>query len=116
MHNFQKLIFWQKSMDLAKDVYLLCQKLPSDEKFGLVSQMKRCAISIPSNISEGVGRNGNKEFNHFLGISIGSSCELQTQLILSEKLGLVENQSIEELLASVNEIQKMIFTFMKTLN
>ncbi len=78
-------------MDLAKDVSLLCQKLPNDEKFGLVSQMKRCAISIPSNISEGAGRNRNKEFNHFLGISIGSSCKLQTELILSKKLGLVEN-------------------------
>ncbi len=78
--------------------------------------MKKCAISIPSNISEGFGRNGNKEFNHFLGISIGSSCELQTQLILTVKLGLVDNNSIEDLLTSINEIQKMIYTFMKTLN
>ena len=116
MHNFQKLIFWQKSMNLAKEVYLLCHKLPQDEQFGLVSQMKRCAISIPSNISEGSGRNGNKEFNYFLGISIGSSCELQTQLILSEKLGLVDIESIQGLLASINEIQKMIYTFMKTQN
>lgn len=103
-------------MDLAKDVYLLCSNLPIEEKFGLSSQMKRCVVSIPSNISEGSGRNSNKEFKHFLGIAIGSSCELQSQLILSENLGLVEYGSTEGILKNIEEIQKMIYSFIKTLD
>lgn len=83
MHNFEKLIFWQKSIELAKEVYLLCIDLPKDEKFGLISQIKRATVSIPSNIAEGAGRNNDNEFFHFLGIANASSFELQTQLILT---------------------------------
>ena len=62
MHNFEKLIFWQKSIELSKEVYIVCADLPKDEKFGLISQIKRSVISIPSNIAEGAGRNNNNEF------------------------------------------------------
>lgn len=85
MHNFEKLLFWQKSIALAKEVYLICADLPKDEKFGLISQIKRSVVSIPSNIAEGAGRNSNNEFNHFLGIANASSFELQTQLILTKE-------------------------------
>ena len=92
MNKFEDLIIWKKSMDLAKLVYKLSLNLPSDEKFGLSSQIKRCAISIPSNISEGAGRNSNKEFKHFLSIANGSVYELQTQLILICELKLIEKE------------------------
>ncbi|WP_312324110.1 four helix bundle protein [Soonwooa sp.] len=111
MHNFENLLFWQKSIQLAKQIYLVCQDISNDEKFGLISQMKRAAISIPSNIAEGSGRNSNKEFNHFLGISLGSAFELQTQLILTKELNLLSPEKIESLLKEISEIQKMIYSF-----
>lgn len=115
MHNFEKLLFWQKSMVLAKDIYLVCQNIISDEKFGLVSQMKRSAISIPSNIAEGSGRNSNKEFNHSLAVALGSAFELQTQLILSKELNLLNPDNVDKLLSDLIEIQKMIYTFKNNL-
>ncbi len=115
MHNFEKLIFWQKSIQLAKEIYLVCSDILSVEKFGLISQMKRSAVSIPSNIAEGTGRNGNKEFNQFLGIANGSSFELQTQIILCRELNLISNEKVAVLLTELNEIQRMIYTFKQTL-
>ena len=75
MHNFEKLIFWQKSIELSKEVYLMCINLPGEEKYGMTSQIKRSMISIPSNIAEGAGRNSDKEFHYFLGIANASSFE-----------------------------------------
>ena len=76
MHNFEKLIFWQKSMDSTKSIYLISAEMNSDEKFGLISQIRRASISIPPNIAEGSARNSNKEFSHFLAIALGSAFEL----------------------------------------
>lgn len=115
MHNFEKLLFWQKSMVLAKDLYLLTLEINKDEKFGLISQMKRAAVSIPSNIAEGSARKSNKEFGHFLDISLGSAFELQTQLILTKELGLVNDEKVSAILVNLSEIQKMIFTFKNNL-
>jgi four helix bundle protein len=115
MHNFEKLVFWQKSIAFAKKIYLTSQKISSDEKYGLISQMKRSAISIPSNIAEGSGRNSDKEFNHFLAISLGSAFEIQTQLILSKELELLDDVTFNELIADVSEIQKMIYSFKNNL-
>ena len=84
MHNFKDLRVWQKSIQLTTDIYKLLASFPTDEKFGLISQLKRAAVSVPSNIAEGAGRNSNKEFNHFLSISLGSLFELKTQLIISK--------------------------------
>jgi len=84
MHNFKDLRVWQKSIELTTDIYKLLASFPTDEKFGLISQLKRAAVSVPSNIAEGAGRNSNKEFNHFLSISLGSLFELKTQLIISK--------------------------------
>ncbi len=69
MHNLQEIIVWKKAIELSKSVYLLCSELPDDEKFGLISHIKRSVVSIASNIAEGAGRNSNKEFLHFLGIT-----------------------------------------------
>lgn len=115
MHNFKKLLFWQKSIVLAKDIYLICQNISSDEKFGLISQMKRSVVSIPSNIAEGSGRNNNKEFNHFLAIALGSAFELETQLILSKELNLLSEDSVQKIISDLIEIQKMIYSFKQNL-
>ncbi|SHM52217.1 four helix bundle protein [Chryseobacterium carnipullorum] len=115
MHNFEKLLFWQKSIVLAKNVYIICQEVSNDEKFGLISQIKRSAVSIPSNIAEGSGRNGSKEFNHFLAVALGSAFELQTQLILIRELNLLPEEKINALLSEVSEIQRMIYSFKNNL-
>ncbi|REC79189.1 four helix bundle protein [Chryseobacterium elymi] len=115
MHNFEKLLFWQKSIVLAKNVYIICQEISNDEKYGLISQIKRSAVSIPSNIAEGSGRNGSKEFNHFLAVALGSAFELQTQLILVRELNLLSEEKINALLSEVSEIQRMIYSFKNNL-
>lgn len=81
-HNFRELKIWKESINLVKQIYLLTSDLPKDEKFGLISQINRCSVSIPSNIAEGSGRTSDKEFLNFLNIAISSSYELETQLIL----------------------------------
>jgi len=115
MHNFEKLLFWQKSIQLAKEVYIVCAELPKEEKFGLISQIKRSVVSIPSNIAEGAGRNNDREFYHFLGIANASSFELQTQLILTRELDLLDAEKVNSLLSNLNEIQKMIYSFKSNL-
>lgn len=102
-------------MLLAKNMYLLSTEINKDEKFGLISQMKRAVVSIPSNIAEGSARKSNKEFGHFLDISLGSAFELQTQLILTKELGLLEPEKVNPQLESLAEIQKMIYTFKNNL-
>ncbi len=111
MHNFKELKIWNNSMDLAVEVYKQTNSFPSEEKFNLISQIRRSAVSIPSNIAEGSGRNYDKEFNQFLGIARGSSFELQTQLILSNRLEFLEEVKFNELNNSISEIQRMITGF-----
>lgn len=114
MHNFRQLNIWKDARSLVKDVYLLTSRFPSDEKFGLKSQINRCAISVPSNIAEGSARGTNKDFSHFLRISLGSLFEMETQLLLAVDLGMVEDS--EELFQKVIMLQKMISNFIKTFN
>lgn len=109
MHNFKELNIWRKSIDLATEIYKATSNFPAEEKFGLISQMRRCAVSIPSNIAEGAGRNTNGEFRQFLGIANGSSFELYTQLILSNKLKLIDDDTMNPILKEIDEIQKMNF-------
>ena len=115
MHKVEDLKIWNKSMELAKSLYQLVAELPSDEKFGLNSQIKRCSISIPSNIAEGAGRNSNKEFKHFLSIANGSAYELQTQLILTTELNLINKDKVQPVINTCIEIQKMNYSFQKKL-
>jgi four helix bundle protein len=109
-HKFKDFKVWQKSMTVAKEVYLISATFPPDERFGLTSQVRRCAVSVPSNIAEGSGRNSNADFARFLAISLGSAYELETQLLLAELLGFIESKQIEVLLEQLTEIQKMIYT------
>ena len=115
MHNISELKIWQKSIELTKQVYLLVANLPSDEKYGLSSQIKRSAVSIPSNIAEGAGRNSNKEFKYFMSIANGSTYELQTQLILLSELNLISKEKTQPVIELSIEIQKMNYSFQKKL-
>jgi len=113
MHNFQELIIWQKAMDITEEVYRLSSKFPKEEKYGLTSQIRRSAVSVPSNIAEGAGRNTDGEFKNFLGIASGSSNELFTQLILSHRLELVSTKKVEPILAGLIEVQKINYSLIK---
>lgn len=116
MHNFKELKIWQKSIDFTKDLYDLLADYPDFEKFGLTNQMRRSVVSIPSNIAEGSGRDSNKEFRRFLAISLSSAYELETQIILSYKLGFITDKRFNEFSKSLQEIQRMIFGFRKSLS
>ena len=103
---FKDLIVWQKSIDLSVKIYKITEKFNSDEKFGLISQMRRCAVSISSNIAEGSKRGTKKDFTQFLRIANGSAAELETQLIIAQKI--YPNISFEEALSLLLEIQKIL--------
>jgi four helix bundle protein len=111
-HNFRELKIWQRSMNVAKEVYFFTEKLPSEEKFGLKSQINRAAVSVAANIAEGSGRTTTKEFQHFLDIAISSSFELETELLLASDIFSLE---VENLIIEINETQKMIAGFKKSL-
>lgn len=113
MNNYKELIIWQKSMDLVVKVYKTTASFPNEEKYGLVNQMQRCAVSIPSNIAEGAGRNSDKEFRNFLGIANGSINELSTQLELSVRIGYIKESGKSEILSLISEIQKITITLIK---
>jgi four helix bundle protein len=115
MNNYKELIVWQKAVDLSFNVYKILENFPNDERFGIISQIKRCAVSVPSNIAEGAGRNTDKEFNHFLGIALGSSFELETQLIIANKLEYLDTKVCNNTLDQVTEIQKMIYSLKKSI-
>ena len=110
--SYRKLIVWQKSFELVKDIYVLAEQLPKDEQFGLISQLRRCSISIPSNIAEGQQRNNAKEYRQFLGIARGSAAELATQLLLVKDLYSKDvGSEIEEVVG----IQKMLYSLLQKL-
>jgi four helix bundle protein len=115
MNQYKKLKVWQKSLDLVVEVYKQTNNFPDKEKFGLTTQINRCVVSMVSNIAEGAGRNSNKEFNNFLGITLGSSCELETQLIVACRLGYVNEKQLSELILPIEEIQKMIVGLQKNI-
>lgn len=114
MHNFKELKVWQLSRILVKEVYELTAFFPPEEKFGLVPQLRRCAVSIPSNIAEGSGRNTEKDFAHFLSLSLGSAYELETLLTLSLDVALLKEVQLVELTPKINEVQKMIYALIKS--
>lgn len=107
--DYRKLEIWQLSINMVKEVYSLINELPSSEKYGLSDQMRRSAVSIPSNIAEGHGRNSSKEFVRFLLIAKGSINELETQLILCCELGLLDVCRCTPILDKLQSIGKMIY-------
>lgn len=111
MHNFRKLVIWTRSIGLVTRIYQLTNTFPSHERFGLVSQMQRSAVSIPTNIAEGSAKTSNKDFARFLEISIGSSLELETELIIALNLKYVDSMIFEDIQNEIIELQKMITVF-----
>ncbi|MDX1283815.1 MAG: four helix bundle protein [Draconibacterium sp.] len=109
MHQFKELKVWQKGRVLVKDIYHATRDFPKDELFGITSQMRRAAVSIPSNIAEGCGRDSDKELSRFLDIANGSAFELETLVILCIDLELLSQSEFEKFDSLLNEIQKMIF-------
>jgi four helix bundle protein len=112
MANHKDLDVWKESMVLAKLIYSLTKKFPKEEIYGLTSQMRRCSVSIPSNIAEGAARSSDKEFIQFLYISLGSLSELETQVTLSGDLGFSKDQSI---ITKIETVRKKLLGLIKYL-
>ena len=115
MNKFKELKVWQKAIQLVTMIYSRTSNFPKEEMYGIVSQIRRCAVSIPLNIAEGAGRGGKKEFSHFLDIARGSSFELETQLIISKELGFLNQFNFDNLCSELDEIQKMITGLQKSM-
>jgi len=116
MHRYKELSVWKKAMDLNASVYKITETFPSKEQFGLTNQIRRCSVSVASNIAEGAGRNSKGEFRQFLGIAVGSLFELETQLIMSKNVGYSTNDNIAKLLSSIEEVHKMLIGLKASLN
>jgi four helix bundle protein len=106
--SYENLNVWRKAIDLAKSVYLCTQNFPKEEKFTLVSQMRRAAVSIPSNIAEGSSRHTDKDFANFLVIARGSLAELHTQIIISHEMRLIDDITNKKLTERIADIGKML--------
>ena len=116
MRDYKDLVVWQKSMLLVKEVYILIKMLPNEELFALTDQIKRSAVSIPSNIAEGYGRNATKDYIRFLNIARGSKNELETQLEICVMLGYFSEEKSKSALVLCDEIGRMINALIKKLN
>lgn len=111
--HYRDLIAWQKAMELVAHVYRITKDFPDDERFGLVSQMRRCAVSVPSNIAEGQARNTQGEFKQFLGIARGSVAELTTQILIAEKLGYLGTP--DQTISQAEEVGRILSGLIKSL-
>ena len=105
--SYQDLQAWKAAIDLVKEIYKLTGKFPPSEIYGLTSQIRRAAVSIPSNIAEGQGRSSSKEFRQFLSVSLGSLAELETQLIIAKEINYLGKETLNPLLLSLDHIRKM---------
>ena len=115
MRNFKELKIWQKGFQVAINCFTITSSFPAQEKYGLSSQINRAGVSIPSNIAEGSSRNSDKDYNRFIEISLGSCFEVETQLLISKKLGFGQAQLTEDTLALLAEEEKMLTAFSRSL-
>ena len=113
--SYQDLVAWQKAMDLVTHVYRATTAFPKEEIYGLTSQLRRAAVSVPSNIAEGQGRKGDGEFRHFLRLSLGSLMEVETQIMISERLGYLAPDSTQTLSRDTGELGRIINGLIKSL-
>ena len=116
MKNYRELIVWQKAMDLVEEIYRITEFLPNEEKFGLSLQLKRAAVSIPSNIAEGFERNTTKDYIKFLSIAKASRAEVETQLYICKRLEFLTDEEIKKSLEICDEIKRIIIAMFKNLN
>lgn len=115
MHIVEKLSVWNLAVELSTEIYKLTSTFPKEELYGLTNQIRRCVVSIASNIAEGAGRNSNKEFNQFIGIANGSSFELSTQLLIAKNLNYIKFEQYETLKEKIVSIQKMNYKLQQSL-
>lgn len=115
MQNFRDLVIWNHGIDLAVRAYELTRQLPKEEVYGLSSQIKRAVISIPSNIAEGCSRETKKDFRHFVRISLGSSFELETDLLIAERLKFIKSADVQNFLADLQVEQRQLNRFISRL-
>jgi four helix bundle protein len=113
--SFRELRVWQLAMDVTEKVYQLTADFPKSEIYGLSSQMRRSAVSIPSNIAEGQGRDSTKEFLHFLAIAFGSICELETQLLIANRFNYISNDDLQSILITLTATSKTTRGLQKSL-
>ena len=116
MYSFERMEVWQLSRVFVSSIYRLISLFPNEEKFALCDQIRRATISVPSNIAEGAGRNSDKDFSHFISMSIGSMYELHTQLILSERLGFINHTQSCEIQDTLDNLQRMAVSFKNKLD
>ena len=114
--SYKDLNIWKRSIGVVEDIYKITKNFPKEEIYGLTSQLRKSAVSIPSNIAEGFARFHNKEYRQFLFISLGSCAELSTQIIIALRLGYFENKKADQLLKEIDEISKMTMSLIKKLN
>lgn len=115
INSFKDLKIWQKGMEIVSDIYILSKKFPKEELFSLTSQLRRSAISIPSNIAEGFKRFHNKEYKQFLFITLGSCAELETQIIISKELQYIDENEEAKLVEKLDHICRMTSSLIKKL-
>lgn len=116
LSSYKELIVWQKSFELSKKIYLITNQFPKSEIYGLVSQMKRCSVSIPSNIAEGYTRNHRQEYIQFLRTAFAFGAELETQLLLARELKFIDNKDFLEINELLVEVLKMLNKLISTLS
>lgn len=114
IQTYTEIKAWQLSMELVTLIYRLTENFPKHEMFGLTNQIRRAAVSIPSNISEGFGRNSNGDFSHFLGFANGSLCEVETQLGIAQNLGFINEEAYNFMMAKTLECGKTLRAFWKS--
>ena len=115
LKNFKELKVWQKSYDVCLKLYKVTRRFPKEEVYALTSQIRRSAVSVPSNIAEGYGRKTTPDYLKSLYIAYGSSCELETQLLLSNDLGYIKDEEIKELKEEMGEVERMLKALIKSL-
>jgi four helix bundle protein len=115
LRNYKELEVWKRAYHLALEVYGLTKDFPGDEKYGLTSQIRRAAVSIPSNVAEGYGRKSTKEYLQSLYVAYGSICELETQILLAGDLGYLQDEPLQKLLKEIGDTERMLMALIKSL-
>jgi four helix bundle protein len=115
LKNYRDLKVWQRSYRLCLEIYKITKRFPNEERYGLASQIRRAAVSVPSNIAEGYGRKTTPEYIRFLYIAYGSICEMETQILLSGDLGYIETGKLETLQEGIGEVERMLKALTKSL-
>ncbi len=115
LKNYKELKVWQRPYQLCLEIYKITKRFPNEGKYGLISQIRRAAVSVPSNIAEGYGRKTTPEYIRFLYIAYGSNCEMETQILLSRDLGYIKTGKLEIIKEKVREVERMLKALIKSL-